>query len=426
MVHSETTRFSSEKKTILCIPDIKASWAFISRVYERQVNIILVLKQEWLEYINCSGALGFIVVTDLTNSKEIITKLNAILEGFETRVNIDHVVAFTEQNIEVVGILTDYYGASGISSIQAQLFRDKYIMKQRAKEAGVKCPLFALWSNVDQRRHFFEELLLVSSRKNKPISIVLKPRKLWGADGINLFSSIEALEAHMQICAENPDDWLLEEYIQGDVFHIDAVVKDGRTIFYLVEKYGVPLLDIVQSHQSHIIDYTIDPSSEIANKLLAAHETIVEAFGLQIGTTHFEFFVEADTGEVLLCEAAARPPGMDIPRLHEIAVGFNPFAVLADAFAGSEFKDVMTSKSFVGVICFTPPIGKLVEVDSIEKFDDPEIVHREQSVQLGTVFQSVTYLNELGKIYVKAESEERCVSLLQKYADNFNYRVESC
>lgn len=426
MFHLESTRFNPGKKTILCLPDIKASLSFIAKAYERQLNLILVLKEKWLESTDYSGALGFVVVPDLTNSKQIITKVDAILERFEHRVNIDHVVAFAEQNIELVGLLTDYYEASGISSTQAQWFRDKYIMKQRAKEAGIKCPLFALWSNVDEKEHFYEELMLTCQRKNKPISIIVKPRKLWGSEGVNRFSSIEALEAHMQSCTEDPDNWLLEEYITGDVFHVDTVVKDGRAIFYVVEKYGLPLLDIANSHQNHFIDYTIDPASKIANELLKVHQDVVKAFGLGTGTTHIEFFVEADTGEVLLCEAAARPPGMDIPRLHEIAVGCNPFTVLVDALTGSEFKNVITSNSFAGVICFTPRPGKLVEVDSIEKFDDPEIVYKEQNVQCGTVFESITYVNELGRIYIKTESEERCISLLKKYAEKFNYQVAPC
>lgn len=430
--HFDITHFNPGKKTILCLPDIKASSPFIAKVYERQLNLILVLKEKWLEYVDCSGALGLIVVPDITNSpeftnsEEIITKVDAILERFETQINIDYVVAFAEQNIELLGFLTDHYRASGISSIQAQWFRDKYTMKQRAKEAGIKCPLFALWSNVDERKRFYKELLLMCQKKNKPISIILKPRKRWGAEGINRFSSIEALEAHMQSYAEGLDDWLLEEYISGDVFHVDTVVKDGRAILYLVEKYGVPLLDIANSQQSHFIDYTIDPASKIGNELLKVHQDVVKAFGLGTGMTHIEFFVEADTGEVILCEAAARPPGMDIPKLHEIAVERNDFSVFGDALTDCEFKDVITSNSFVGLICFTPRAGKLIEVDSLEKFDDPEIVYKEQNIQLGTVFRSTDYHNELGRIYIKTESEERCISLLKKYAEKFNYQVTPC
>lgn len=426
MFNVDNKRFNPKKKTLLCFPDIKASSFFIVKAYERQLNLILVIKEKWLESTDLSCALGFIVLPDLINSEEIITKVDAILYRVGLGIKIDYVVAFAEQNIEMVGLLTDYYRASGVSSIQAQWFRDKYIMKQRAKEAGVKCPLFALWSNVDERKHFYKELLVTCQKKNKPLSIIVKPRKLWASEGVKRFVSIEALEAHMQFCTEDLDNWLLEEYIHGDVFHVNTVLKDGYPIFYVIQKYGLPLLDLANTPQSHLIDYTINPASKIGQNLLKIHQDVVKAFGLGTGTTHIEFFVEAYTGEILLCEAAARPQGMNGPKMHEMAVGCHPLAVLVDALTGSEFKNVITSKSFVGVIHFIPRVGKLVEVDSLEKFDDPEIVYKEQNVERNTVFKSVTYMNELGRIYVKTDSEESCINLLNKYAENFNYKVEPC
>ncbi|BAZ70848.1 hypothetical protein NIES4106_56450 (plasmid) [Fischerella sp. NIES-4106] len=127
---------NTEQKTILCIPDVKASWHFISKTYELHLNLILVLEESWLKSVDCSGALELVVVSDFTSTIEIITQVDKIIERLEYSVSIDYVVAFTEQHIELIGILTDYYGAHSISSTQAQLFRDKYVMKQRAKEMG--------------------------------------------------------------------------------------------------------------------------------------------------------------------------------------------------------------------------------------------------------------------------------------------------
>ena len=99
-----------------------------------------------------------------------------------------------------------------------------------------------------------------------------------------------------------PIDYILEEYLEGQLLSYDGLVdRDGEIVYTSSLVYGIPVLDSVRGADMH---YWID--REIAPDLDEVGRRIVAAYDLRERPFHFEFFRMPDG-------AARRPRGEHAP-----------------------------------------------------------------------------------------------------------------
>jgi biotin carboxylase len=118
--------------------------------------------------------------------------------------------------------------------------------------------------------------------------------------------------------------YVLEQYIAGDVYHIDSIVTNGEVVFASVHRYGQPPLDVVQG--GVFITQTVANESPVATVLLAMNRALIGAFGMSTGVTHAEFIYSPVTLQSYFLEVAARVGGAYIDRVVEFATGLNLWA----------------------------------------------------------------------------------------------------
>ena len=111
----------------------------------------------------------------------------------------------------------------------ARGFRDKLAMRNRARAAGIPCPEFV---HVAQPRRRLREW---TARVAPPW--VLKPRSQAAAIGIRRLDSADELWRTIDALGDAQADYVLEQFVPGDVYHVDSIVFDGRIRFAIASRY---------------------------------------------------------------------------------------------------------------------------------------------------------------------------------------------
>ena len=413
------------KNLIICIPDTLDSFEFLEAALKYQLPLILLIKEKWLNKIQ-TFPWPYLIIEDFEDMEKVSISLhNFLLYEMKER-EIINCIAFSEGNVELVGYLNTYFKTEGLNKNQAALFRDKYLMKLKAKELGVPTPLFA---RVQDKDNFYSELKKVCSDKSKPFSFLIKPRKSWACQGIERFYSIEEAERHFEKL-ENQEEYLLEEYLEAEMFHVGGLIDCGRTILSAIVKHDASLFEMGRSAPEHLILHTIDQNSLLSHQLKKAHDIITAGFHLKEGMTFIEFFKERESGELLLCEAAVRHPALHVPKLYEIVTGKNFFKEYANILSKKPTEErtppsPKQESCYAGIISFASLPGRLIKVDSIDRFKASEIVYTSQPENLiGMDFKTISFKNTIGQIIIKTDTENRCQELLQTYCVDFQYQTE--
>jgi len=150
---------------------------------------------------------------------------------FATDRRIDQIVALDDYDVETAAALREHFQLGGMSVSAARLFRDKLAMRVRAQECGMREPQFTGVFNRAVVRGWLERV---------PPPWVLKPRSLAGSEGIRLLHEGRAVEQALDELGDQRSQYLLEQFIGGAVYHVDALVWEGRVLFALVSRYGAP------------------------------------------------------------------------------------------------------------------------------------------------------------------------------------------
>lgn len=203
------------------------------------------------------------------------------------------VAAITERYLLPVAELREQLGLEGMTVQQTLRFRDKVAMKQHLVNSGVRLPDFAPYSPTSARA--------LLARHGK---LVAKPRLGAGAAGVHAFRTEADLGRFEREQADALDDFDVEQYIGGRVFHIDSVVDRGRVI----AATAADSIDATNSYLSQPYCRGIAvPDGPLLDELLAFNAKVIAAHPDYWGVTHHEVFVAPDG--LCFCEIAARAGG---------------------------------------------------------------------------------------------------------------------
>lgn len=305
------------------------------------------------------------------------------------------VVALDDYDVEMAAELREHLRLPGLSASGARLFRDKLAMRVRAREAGLPVPEFEGVFNYARLRAFMARV---------PPPWVFKPRTLAGAEGIRKLHASEELWPLLAELGDRQSYHLLEQFLPGDVCHVDALVWRGEVVFALASRYGVPPMSAF--HGRGIFTTRVLPqASAEARELVALNARVVAAMGRENGPTHTEFIRDAE-GRLHFLETAARVAGGNIEKLIEAATGLVIWQEAARIelaeLRGEPYAPPPLSERYAGLIaCFSrtpyPDTGH---------YDDPEIYFRPRAA-------------EFASLIVGSSDAGRVEALLEQYAERF-------
>src|SRR5262252_2934853 len=211
---------------------------------------------------------------------------------------IDRVVALDDFDVELAAMIREHLQVSGMGRTTASRFRDKLAMRMAARGAGIPVPEFTATFNE-------ESVNAWAARVSAPW--VLKPRSSAAAIGIRKVRSHEELWQAVHAAGDGRIDPVLEQFVAGDVYHVDSIVWNGAVVFAVAFKYGRPPMEIAHEGGLFITRRLADDSKEGA-ALLELNRRLQAMLGMQRGVSHSEFIRAGEAGFVFL-ETSARVGG---------------------------------------------------------------------------------------------------------------------
>lgn len=204
--------------------------------------------------------------------------MNAVAYLARTRL-FDRIVALDDFDVEVAAMLREHLRVPGMGETTVRYFRDKLAMRLKAQEAGIPVPEFCPVIHHGTIEKFLDR---------SPGPWLLKPRSMAGAIGIRKIHQQHELWPVLEQLADLQSHYVLEQFVPGDIFHVDTIIHNAEVRFALASAYGRPPLEV--SHEGGIFTTrTLNPASDIARALAELNGRVMTAFGLRRGASHTEF-----------------------------------------------------------------------------------------------------------------------------------------
>ena len=304
---------------------------------------------------------------------------------------IDRIVPLDDFDVETAAALREHLRIPGMRDTTARYFRDKLAMRVKARDHGILVPDFVHVLNHERVREFAE-------RVAPPW--VLKPRSEASAVGISKVNSPEELWPLLEKLGDRQSFYLLEQFVPGDIFHVDSIVSEREIVFTAVSKYGKPPMEV--AHGGGVfLTRTVSRRTEDAQALDSLNREIVRTLGLARGVTHTEFIKGSD-GRFYFLETAARVGGANIAEVVEAATGINlwrEWARIEIAGEHGRYEVPASREDYAGIVISLAR----QEWPDTSSYDDPEVVFR------------LRKLHHVGLV-VASHDPERVENLLNSYA----------
>jgi hypothetical protein len=352
--------------TILCLASYEKGHEFL-REAKRQGCAVLLLTSESLQGKADwpSDSIDEIFyMPDQNHEWNRSDTVKAVSYLARTRV-IDRIVALDDFDVELAASLREHLRIPGMGETTVRHFRDKLSMRMKAREAGINVPDFVHVLNYDALRRFMEKT---------PAPWVLKPRSLAGAIGIKKIHRAEELWPAIESLGDMQSHYLLEQFVPGDIFHVDCIVAEKQVVFAIASGYGRPPMEV--SHGGGIFTTRIlERESDDAMNLLAENRRVMSAFGMVRGVSHTEFIKARSDGRIYFLETSARVGGAHIVELVEAATGLNLWAEWAKvevAGAAGGYQPPPVNRDYAALLI---SLARQEHPDT-SAYNDPEVVWR--------------------------------------------------
>jgi len=346
--------------TVLCIATYRKGDEFL-RECRRQGCRVLLLTEERLRDADWPrDAIDAFYYVRRGMPEADIRKGAAYLARTE---RLDRIVALDDFDVETAAMLREYLHVPGMGETTGRAFRDKLAMRVRARAAAIPCPDFVHPVNNDAINAW-------TARVAPPW--VLKPRSQAAAIGIRKIASTTELWQTLEALGDDRPEYVLEQFVPGSVFHVDALVFNGKIVFAAASRYGTPPLAV--AHEGGIFVTRTLPDDDTTSALKDTNARVLDSFGLLRGVSHTEF-IRAEDGRILFLETSARVGGAYIVDVIEAASGLNlwrEWARIEIAGEHGAYAPPAARHNYAGIVL---SLARQEEPDTSE-YSDPEIVTR--------------------------------------------------
>lgn len=354
---------ANQEQRFLCISTYEKGQDFLRELHDQGIKTTLLTVEKLR-----NGAWPVECLEDLATMPGNLTNeqlLNTVTWMSRGR-KFDRLVALDEFDMEVTAQLREHMRIPGIGTTAIAYYRDKLAMRMGARAAGFLVPEFVRVLNYDELREYM-------SRVSPPW--LLKPRSEASALGIRKIQEPEQLWRALDQLGDRQSYFLMEQFVPGDIFHVDSIIKDGRVVFSAAHKYGKPPMQVM--HEGGVFTTrTVDRHSEDWKALTELNAKLAPGLGLKRGVTHGEYIKAHADGRFYFLEIAARVGGAFISDLVEQATGVNLWREWAKIevadLRGEDYAVPQPREEYAGsVLCLARD-----EAPDTSMFNAPEIVYR--------------------------------------------------
>ncbi len=238
---------------------------------------------------------GYLAVPRLMDEDDVIARVSAWLRGR----SVDRVWSNWEPLVHLAARLRERWGLPGMSADAVRGFRDKQLMKERVRAAGLRVPRSSRARTEAEARAAAEEI---------GFPLVLKPIAGAGSADTYLCRDAAAFDDALRRTAR-VTEVSVEEYIEGEEFTFDTVCIDGKPAYENVAQYlPKPIEARSEEWISPVIITVRDLAQAKIEKGIELGRQVLGALGMGTGFTHMEWFF-TPAGEAVFGETGCRPGG---------------------------------------------------------------------------------------------------------------------
>ena len=226
------------------------------------------------------------------------------------RVRAGALISLTEADVIRCATVRERLGIIGQDTASATAYRDKYVMKSHCSLAGIKTAAMA-------RADDDNGLARLAAGAEM---LVVKPVRGVAAKNTYVAHSLGAVR-HLLDEIGHPSDFLVEEFVIGDMYHVDGLMLDGKVIQSWPSRYLYQQWQTMYEAKPNL-SAMLPADDPLTERLNATTANVVTALPPAAGlhALHAEYFVR-DDDRIVLCEIASRTGGAGIVEAYERSFG---------------------------------------------------------------------------------------------------------
>jgi len=279
--------------------------------------------------------------------------------------------------VSTVAYINETLGLNGIDIDTAELYTNKFRMREELKANRLNHPRYKLCKNIDEVINFYKDI-------NVPI--ILKPLDNQSSRGIQFIEKLNDIEVLYQDTVSYSKDGtiLAEEFIGGIELTVEGFkYKDSIHKSFAVSKKRyfndmVGVADTLQ-YQPYFEEFDIDDIKEINNQIFTK---------LEFGITHVEYKYYND--KFYLIEAAIRGGGTKVSsHITPIASGYdtNELLIKTALKENIEFIQNDYKNKYVILRFFSFYGGTVKNILGLDMKNNPNIIDLELEFSIGDILE---------------------------------------
>jgi len=303
------------------------------------------------------------------------------LQGF-SHLHIVGLIAGSEPGVEVAEDIAERLGLPGNGTKGSDARRDKYIMGETIRRAGVRA--------VQQRKcgTWNEVVEFIKEWNPSPFKVVIKPVKSAGSDHVYLCEDMNELEKRFEMIVGKKNQLglintcaLLQEYLQGSEYVVDTVSRAGHHKIAAIWKYDK------RKHAGYNFVYygqeAVDTSQPFCTEMSKYMMKVLDAVGIHDSAGHAEVIM-TPTGPCLV-EVGARCQGGEgtfIP-LANMTWGYNQVEMVVAAQISDEEFNLYPDTLAGGLLTYGYKVdlvsgvsGKLIKLNHLSEIEALPSFHK--------------------------------------------------
>ena len=369
--------------------------------------------------IERANQLGYNTLVISPNREEPGHKISKYSEYYDIRDEINIVKLAEKYNI--CGVITDQtdlpvrtiaYVAEkmelpGNDYSVACLFTDKFLMRERCKELGIKTLKYKLCVNLEDAISFFNSI---------NGAIIIKPIDNQGSKGVYKVSNVEELIQKFQesLRYSKQKKILLEEFVIGQEFVVEGICVNHEFENLIIG--DTHYFNIPDVFSATMREFPSQANNELINKILELTNKIISGFNLKQGITHSEFIINGN--DIILIEAAARGGGVFISSdLISLQTGLNTEKFLIDLATGkiSSIPEHLSLDRSSCYVSFFLPVGKVIAINGIEEICKLDYIYHNNLSNIKLGMKTKPFTDKTARFFsiVSASNHEELMKRVQ-------------